>query len=182
MLLSRNTGFTLLELLIAIAILAIISFIGFSFNSDTLKHNRAEMFLRELKTNVAFARTKATASDEIVILCPAPTNQAQQRASFDCSSSWNNSRIAIFVDRDNNGRFDEDEDTLHRLMEPLKSGDNLAFSGQNRLRFDSGGLLSQSRPGEFIFCPANANSQNQQLTISQAGTAIFRGATTNTCR
>ena len=69
---KRAAGFNLLELMITVAILAIVMTVAFSFDGNLLERNRAESFLKELQRNVAFARIKATAADEIVILCPAP--------------------------------------------------------------------------------------------------------------
>lgn len=177
---KRAAGFNLLELMITVAILAIVMTIAFSFDGNLLERNRAESFLKELQRNVAFARIKATAADEIVILCPAPARNIVARNSFTCQNDWSSNRISVFVDRNNNGSFNDDEDTLHRTMEVVDGNDQLTFSGDNRLRFDSSGLLSDSAAGEFIYCPGN-NNNNQQLSISQAGTALYRGDTDTTC-
>ncbi|MEJ6473350.1 GspH/FimT family pseudopilin [Pseudoalteromonas piscicida] len=176
---KQSAGFNLLELMITIAILAIVLAISFSFDGNLLQRNRAESFLQELQRNIAFARVKATASDEIVILCPAPPANIQARTPFACQDDWANNRISVFVDRNNDGAFDAG-DTIHRTMEVVDDNDTMVFSGDNRLRFDSSGLLSGSATGNFTYCPGSEDN-NQQLSVSQAGTALYRGDTEDTC-
>ncbi|TMN37850.1 pilus assembly protein [Pseudoalteromonas sp. S2755] len=176
---KQSAGFNLLELMITIAILAIVLAISFSFDGNLLQRNRAESFLQELQRNIAFARVKATAADEIVILCPAPPTNIQARTAFTCQDNWATNRISVFVDSDKNGTF-SNGDTIHRTMEVVDDNDTMVFSGDNRLRFDSSGLLSGSNAGNFTYCPGS-DDNNQQLSVSTAGTALYRGDTTDTC-
>lgn len=176
---KQSAGFNLLELMITIAILAIVLAISFSFDGNLLQRNRAESFLQELQRNIAFARVKATAADEIVILCPAPPANIQARTAFTCQDNWATNRISVFVDRDKNGTF-SNGDTIHRTMEVVDDNDAMVFSGDNLLRFDSSGLLSGSNAGNFTYCPGDDNN-NQQLSVSTAGTALYRGDTTESC-
>ncbi|MBE0345738.1 GspH/FimT family pseudopilin [Pseudoalteromonas sp. McH1-7] len=176
---KQSAGFNLLELMITIAILAIVLAVSFSFDGNLLQRDRAQSFLQELQRNIAFARVKATASDEIVILCPAPPESIQNRAPFACADDWATNRISVFVDRNNDGQFNNN-DTLHRVMEVVNTSDNMVFSGDNRLRFDSSGLLSGAATGNFTYCPGSEDN-NQQLSVSQAGTALYRGDTEDQC-
>lgn len=181
---KQSAGFNLLELMITIAILAIVLAISFSFDGNLLQRNRAESFLQELQRNIAFARVKATAADEIVILCPAPPANIQARTPFACQDDWATNRISVFVDRDKNGTF-SNGDTIHRTMEVVDGNDTMVFKNKdqpagNRLRFDSSGLLSGSNAGNFTYCPGDDNN-NQQLSVSTAGTALYRGDTTESC-
>jgi len=49
-------GFTLLELMVTVAIIGIIATIALWNSSDMLEENRAENFLLELKRNMSYAR------------------------------------------------------------------------------------------------------------------------------
>ena len=82
-----QTGLTLLELMVAVAIVGIIASIALWDSSDMLEENRAENFLLELKRNISFARAQAASTDEIVIICPAPINQVESNRYFKCQSS-----------------------------------------------------------------------------------------------
>ena len=71
---NKQNGFTLLELMVTVAIVGIIASIAIWNSSDMLEENRAENFLLELKRNISYARAQAASTDEIVIICPPPMN------------------------------------------------------------------------------------------------------------
>ncbi|MDK1287260.1 pilus assembly FimT family protein [Pseudoalteromonas umbrosa] len=173
-------GMSLLELLITVAILGVLASMTFFFTSSTYQENRAQSFLLELKRTVTFARAKATASDEIVIVCPVLETLLLENKDFACRTDWKSNRIVIFVDRDNNGSYTTDTDDLLRVMERVLDNDDLNYPVAS-LKFDSSGRLGDGQNGTFIYCPNGATTQNQSLNITQAGTALFTGDTTQTC-
>ena len=177
---QQQRGMSLLELLITIAILGVLAGLTYSFTHSTFQDNRAESFLLELKRSVTFARAKATASDEIVILCPAVESLLIQNRDFACTTNWKSNRIVIFLDRDNNGVYSPSNDDLLRVMERVSNNDSLDYPVAS-LKFDSSGRLGNGQNGNFIYCPTGANAQNQSLSITQAGTALYTGNTTDAC-
>ncbi|KID58369.1 hypothetical protein N473_19075 [Pseudoalteromonas luteoviolacea CPMOR-1] len=176
----HQQGMSLIELLITVAILGTLASLTFFFTSSTYQENRAQSFLLELKRSVTFARAKATASDEIVIVCPALETQLLQNQDFTCRTDWKSNRIAIFVDRDNNGAYTVNTDDLLRVMEKVTDIDDLEYPVAS-LKFDSSGRLGNGQNGVFVYCPEGAATKNQSLSITQAGTALFTGNTTQTC-
>lgn len=81
----KQHGFTILELMVTVAIASIIATIALWNSSDMLEENRAENFLLELKRNISYARAQAASTDEIVIVCPAP-NPASSNTNLTCQS------------------------------------------------------------------------------------------------
>ncbi|SJN45055.1 Type IV fimbrial biogenesis protein FimT [Pseudoalteromonas sp. JB197] len=80
-------GFTLLELMVTVAIVGIIATIALWNSSDMLEDNRAENFLLELKRNISYARSQAASTDEIVVVCPASSaNVASSQPTLTCQS------------------------------------------------------------------------------------------------
>ena len=95
----KHRGFTLLELLITIAILAILVTLSFAGNTDLNEKTRAESFMLELKRHITFARAKATTSDEIVILCPVDATKLAANENLTCINNWKNNQIISFIDK-----------------------------------------------------------------------------------
>jgi len=174
-------GFTLLELLITIAILAILATLSFGGNTNLNDRTRAESFMLELKRHMTFARAKATTSDEIVILCPVDPTALAANSNLQCTNDWRNNQIISFIDTNTNGTFETNQDNILRVMDRIQANDNLN-APDIRVRFDSSGRIVNSQPGIFIYCPSTNNSGNSKaLTLTLGGTSRYNGDAQNNC-
>ncbi|WP_350544329.1 GspH/FimT family pseudopilin [Pseudoalteromonas sp. 5-MNA-CIBAN-0065] len=176
-------GFTLLELMVTVAIVGIIATIALWNSSDMLEENRAENFLLELKRNISYARSQAASTDEVVVICAAQHNEVKNNDAFlKCRNKWDRNKIIIvFIDSNNNGDYDSSSDSLLRVMEKISLNDKIKYTGNSRrLRFNTSGRITTS-PGDFIFCPNNGSENNKALTVSQSGTAFYVGDTSQKC-
>jgi len=170
----KHRGFTLLELLITIAILAILVTLSFSGNTDLNEKTRAESYMLELKRHITFARAKATTSDEIVILCPVDSTKLAANENLTCLNNWRNNQVISFIDKNNNGTYEVGNDDLLRVMEKLAVNDNLK-APDTRVRFDSSGRIVNSNGGKFIYCPLNKTEHAQVMTLTVGGTTRYNG-------
>ncbi|MFC3033908.1 GspH/FimT family pseudopilin [Pseudoalteromonas fenneropenaei] len=178
----RERAFTLLEVMITIAILAIIAMFALSSNKNLSESNRAESFLQELKRNFMFARAKATTADDFVVICAAPEAAIAARTSFTCANDWVANQVVVFVDINGDLSFDAATDTIYRVMEKLPNQDKLALSpNSSGFRFDTSGLLNNAQATAFVYCPNTDNSNNRELNLTLGGTVLYRGSTTATC-
>ncbi|MCQ8877811.1 GspH/FimT family pseudopilin [Pseudoalteromonas shioyasakiensis] len=175
-------GFTLLELMVTIAIVGILAAIALWDSSDMLENNRAENFLLELKRNINFARSKATSSDSLVKVCSGETSSIQDNASVSCLSDWSSGSIFVFYDSNSDGVHNPlDQDIILRVMEEIPAHSNFTFrNGGNSLIFDASGRVTTS-VGTFIYCPNSNNENNKALSIFLSGTAFYNGDTDENC-
>ncbi|MCO7186981.1 MULTISPECIES: GspH/FimT family pseudopilin [unclassified Pseudoalteromonas] len=177
---KKLAGFTLIELIVTIAILGLLSAIALSFGANISSSTRSETYLQELKRTVTFARAHATATDEIIVICPASQTLVETNSDFICLTDWQSNRITVFLDRNNNGSYNADADDLLRVMERVPANDALSFPSAS-LRFDSSGRTAMQQASSFVYCPSATNFANQQLEISVVGSALYRGDTQLTC-
>ncbi|MDC9564851.1 MULTISPECIES: GspH/FimT family pseudopilin [unclassified Pseudoalteromonas] len=184
-----QTGLTLLELMVAVAIVGIIASIALWDSSDMLEENRAENFLLELKRNISFARSQAASTDEIVIVCPVLSTKPLSTSNHTCKSDWGSASTAIlFIDTNDNDNYNSANDSLIRVMSSIPSNDKIKFTGDSYLRFDTSGRITTNLNDPkiddltgFIYCPNSNNKNNKALNVSVSGTAFYRGDIEETC-
>lgn len=180
---TKHKGFTLLELMVTVAIVGIIASIAMWSSGDMLEENRGENFLLEFKRNISYARSQAASTDEIVIICPSSHTQVKNNeGTLQCSTKWDVDKIIItFIDANNNGQYNAATDTLIRVMEQISANDRISFTANGTsIRFNTSGRIT-TNPGNFVFCPNNGTENNKALTLSQSGTAFYVGNTKEIC-
>lgn len=159
---ARQGGFTLIEVVIVMVILAIVTAIALPSFNDTLARNRVSAQNNEIVAAVNLARTLAVQTRSQAGFCGAS-------ATFDaCSANFDNGFI-VWVDENRNGTIDADE--VRRAGE---LDDRLRLTGTADIRFDrrgqrtvpAGAGLLQLRP---VGC-ASGKPFVSTLSISNVGT------------
>ncbi len=178
---SKHTGFTIMEALITIAIVGIIVALAIPSLGGLSSHDRAAGYLEQVKRGVQFARSKAQATGDVVILCPL-TNPS---SSGNCQTDWQANEIAIFVDDNNSGSFETASDTLLRVIDKAKSQDLVGFSNNatlNMIRFNGRERFNTATALVLEYCPNKGEDDTQyQMTVTLAGTALYTGAVSQAC-
>ena len=179
---SLQRGFTLLELMVTLAIVGIVALIALWDSSDMLENDRAESYLLELKRTLSFARAKATSSDAIIVVCSGNTNSIETNIRTRCLFNWDNGSVFVFFDSNQNGVYNPNVgDIILRVMEEVPENSQLNFTGDNSIIFDTSGMLT-SDSGKFTYCPSKADDDNnKQLEVLASGTALYIGTTTDAC-
>ncbi len=93
----NNSGFTLIELMVTIAIVGIFASIALPSFSQLIENNRISTATNELVTNLMLTRSEALKRSNNVTIC-ASTNQTSCSGSTDYSAGW-----IVFLDCDSNG-------------------------------------------------------------------------------
>ncbi|MGH1485093.1 MAG: GspH/FimT family pseudopilin [Cellvibrionaceae bacterium] len=128
---SSNRGFTLIELVVALAILGILLVAGIPGLTTLLNNNDVRTTSTKLVDSIAHARALAADNVVPVRICPKICNDA---------STWKDG-WQIFVDLDGDGAFESDE---LALVESNVGGKTTITSAETVIDFDLKGNNANS--------------------------------------
>jgi len=156
--LKNHRGFTLIELMITLAIVVILLTVGIPSFTEMIKSNRLTTEINELVTVLSFGRTEAIKRGVDVTVCKSNTGTS-------CAGNWENGWIA-FVDLDDDGAVDAGE-TILRVHTALAAGNTLTYPG-NRISYSSQGFAVGFN-GTFVLCDSRGASKGKGLVVSNTG-------------
>lgn len=190
---GRMAGFTLLELMVVLAMAGIIAAIGIPSFSSMITTNQLADITNELTLALKRARAEAIASGRDVIVCSSINSSGCSEAAGNWSKGW-----VVMVDRNQNGDFLESEpgellwvktidvDASARIQ--ITPGPFTALGLPNdfsqEVRFSYKGELKAGTTGGFQICSGVESGVNgfprREITVSVAGQTHFEKNTTAT--
>ncbi|MDH3759932.1 MAG: GspH/FimT family protein [Gammaproteobacteria bacterium] len=157
---KKNSGFTLLELLITLVLVSIVMAIGLPSMRDFIKNDRLSTQINTLVGHLAYARSEAVTRHLPVVVC-ASNNQSS------CSSNnWADGWI-IFTDVDNSGDVSAGEEVL-RAQQLLSGNNTLVSTTGSSVVYDNRGFAPTST-GSFSLCDDRGAVHIKSITISNTG-------------
>jgi len=164
---SRKNGFSLVEVIVTMAIAAIVLTVGVpSFQSYT-QNNRQTIAINELATALQLARSSAITHRMRAVVC-----KSSDGANCTTMGTWTQGWI-VFTDADNNNTFDAGENIL-RVHGPVQG--NVTISGNantaDLIVFNPQGILA-SLNGRITYCDSRGNNYATALFISRGGRVRF---------
>jgi len=156
--LKNHRGFTLIELMVTLAVAAILLTVAIPSFTEMIKNNRLTTEINELVTVLNFGRTEAIKRGIDVTVCKSNTGTS-------CAGNWQNGWIA-FVDLDDDGVVDAGE-TILRVHPSLAAGNTLTYP-KNRISYSAQGFAINFA-GTFILCDSRGASKGKGLIVSNTG-------------
>jgi type IV fimbrial biogenesis protein FimT len=155
----RQSGFTLVELLMVLVLIAVVTGIALPAFSATIDSQRRQDAAQQLASGIRMARAEAIARNEVVIMAPV---------DGDWSKGWR-----TFIDANRNGVQDSDEPT-----QAERAGyRNVKVVGNSKVResipFDStgGSINAGTGNGTLFICQSGRAASQYRVILAPSGRA-----------
>ncbi|WP_157360270.1 GspH/FimT family pseudopilin [Aliagarivorans marinus] len=156
----ENAGFTLMELLITVALAAILLGIGVPAMTQFHASISAEATRNRLMREVRFARSQAIDLSQTVVICALDSDNK-------CGGSATDG-LTIFIDSNNNQALDVGEEVL-QVAESYGTGK--VKLNTTALRFTPEGMIT-GQNGSLYFC-SNDSNYVSGIIVSRGGSVRF---------
>jgi len=180
----KKNGFTLLELMVSLAIVAILAMISTSF-AGMLRNKQVSTIAQQFITDLNYARSLAISHNTRITLCKSDSDiNPRQCVSDNGDTGWDQGWI-VFIDVNNDQQLMEADNNLLKVSEKLAPSIRLkgntpvsnyiSFQGSGFSRKQNGSL----QMGSLALCDqSTSESPLRIITISSAGrTRINRSKT-----
>ncbi|MCL1056985.1 GspH/FimT family pseudopilin [Shewanella gelidimarina] len=166
----RRSGFTLVEVMVTLAIATILLAVAAPSLTSLYESSRADSEIRRIHQALQLARNHAISYGTRVTVCPT-TGGA-------CGTDWIGG-FRVFTDGSTADNFDGD-DIVIKEISGFNNKDFISFSG-SAISFSPDGLLPTNSTAETIsYCPAaKDNSNSKSATISTSGRISFDDTAVN---
>ncbi len=164
---KHTQGFTILELIVTVAIAGILVAVGLPNMQNFIKNERRTAYTNSLLSDLMLARSKAVERNQPVIICSS-SNEAT------CTSSNYENGWIVAVDSDNDGTI-TGLDEIIKIQQAI-SGEisyNLSDPGLDIITFDNRGFTPNNQ-GTFSICDDRGADHARSLSLSPTG-RVSRG-------
>ncbi len=147
---QRQQGFTLVELLITIAILAILVMLAAPSMQHMLAENRSIAQVNTLIAELNYARSEAVSRNEALTFCKSVNQQT-------CGGQWRDGKMLL--DAKNN---------VIRVFSALPTGDKLVWNssgGQDDAIVWTPSGYTRGQRGTFYYCSAHKDSTYSRTVV-----------------
>ena len=172
--LQYRKGFTIIELLIGIAIIAILSAVALPSMNTFLVNMRVDNEISEMHRLLLTARNTAINTGRNTTVCPL--------ANGTCTANWQND-ISIFTNNNNvtdDHKYVAATEELVKIKESIKAGDRLQFANHTRVVYSSTGrLVFPTVASTFKYCPKDSADNTRAIDISISGRSQTSSDTDN---
>ena len=162
---ARETGYSLIELAVTVAVVAILAAVAFPNFRDVLRSNRVGTASNEMVASLSLARVEALRSPGGAGVCASANGTT-------CGSDWNTGWI-VWIDTNGNGQPDSSTERILKFVQGRGTLEVEAEDGVGTLLFDRRGRVSNVADAKITIspkdeCPTGADLV-RALTMTAAG-------------
>lgn len=155
---NRHSGFTLLELIMSLALIVILAGLVVPGFAGLVRRTQTEIFLYELVNAFQLARSAAISQRSPVVFCANENDSA-------CGPDWSDGAF-VFTDANKNRKVDGDDRVFAHVAPPPVGSRVImkAALGKTYLQVMPTGLL-ENTAGSLVICPPGANPREARNVI-----------------
>ena len=165
---KKNSGFTLIELMVVVAMLGLLMAFGLPAMDTYVKNERLTTQINTLVGHLAYARSEAVLRRQQVALCTS-SDMATCTGGMDWAVGW-----ILYVDADGDSAFTAGEEIL-RVKQALTGGNTLTSTIGTSFIYDNRGF-SATGTGSFSLCDDRGVPKLKSISISNTGRVRQGGA------
>jgi type IV fimbrial biogenesis protein FimT len=155
---ASHQGFTLIEMLVTVAVSSILIGIAVPSIRDISIKNRLSAYANELVSAVNIARSEAVRRGSTVSVCKSNDEQT-------CSGSWSDGWI-VFVDKDNDRVVDTGEDVL-KIYDALTANYTIGADSTLANGFTYGADGATNNTGILAVCYEGDKSKARAIVLTK---------------
>lgn len=160
---KKADGFTLIELMITLAIAAILLTVGIPSFRDFIMNNRLTTQANEFVASIQTARSLAIRYQRPTRICVSDDPAAATPACVN-STDWTRGWF-VWVDLDRDGVIDNDE--AQRVTQALEGTTSFDSTTQSSFTYNARGLVDNA--DSFDLCDDRAGETGRRIDITPAG-------------
>ena len=176
---GRTRGFTLVELMVTLAILVILLAIGVPAMQGFLASRQVAGKADALTSAIRFARSEALKRSQSVTICQTTTADSVTPTCDTGAGDWNSGWLVFVDNAPANGSYDKDKELLIEVQQALPGGGVFKVGGkpQRTIEFTADGLAMGSNNGFYAFSEAGCT----KVTLAPSGRVSTGKLTTADC-
>ena len=167
---KKTSGYTLLELLVTLVLVATVFAIGIPSMNTFIQNDRLVTQINTLVGHLSYARSEAVKRSQQVAVCVS-----SNATSCTGGNNWENGWI-IYVDINGDGAFNAGE-TVLRAQQQLEGANTLSPGTiGTQVTYDFRGFVDAASVGSFSLCDSRGAAYGKAISISPTGRVRSGGA------
>ena len=155
----QSKGFTILELMIALAVAAVLMTLAAPSFTASIQNNRMVAQINELNALISVARSEAIKRSSSITLCRSDNGTS-------CTGNWHDGRI-VFVDNNSDGTVDVGDEILS-VHGVIPGNSTLTFS-DTRVIYGEDGFAIGGSNSTFTLCDSRGATHARGLIVGPSG-------------
>lgn len=168
---ARGTGFTLVELMVTVSILAILLAVGVPQLRNFMLKQQVAADVETLSMAIQLAKTEAIKRSGRVSLCPlASAITTPPACAAESTKDWSAGWMVYLDQGSPTAGYDADRDTIVRVQQGSRSGSVIYIKSISKLTFEGNGLLASNQGSFDIQPPGDSVSPLcKQVSLTRQG-------------
>ena len=155
---KKNSGFTLLELIITVALIAIVTTFAIPSITTFNKNDRLTTNINTLVGHLSLARSESIKRSQQVSVCASTDNSS-------CAGNWADGWL-VYADTNNDGSLNGTDEIL-RVQQALGKANTITTAIGNQITYDNRGFATAT--GSFLLCDDRSGDFGKTITITATG-------------